>query len=111
MTHYIAVAVIILLMGFGQVFLKLGTVRKKSWLRSFFNPYSYLGYGLYMLAPIFSIYALRAFYLKHLNAWTGLGYILVVALSRLILKENVNRMMIIGCCLIALGVFVFSFPF
>ena len=76
-----------------------------------FNPYTFLGFRLDMLAPIFSIHALQAIYLKHLNAWTGLGYVLVVVLSRIILKEEVNRLMILGCVLIAAGVFVFSYPF
>ncbi len=111
MSHYFAVVVVIGLMGAGQILLKLGTVKKKNWLRSFFNPYTFLGFGLYMLAPIFSIHALQAIYLKHLNAWTGLGYVLVIVLSHIILKEDVNRLMILGCVLIAVGVFVFSFPF
>ena len=111
MTHYIAVVAVILFMGVGQILLKKGTVKKKNWLQSFFNLHTFLGYGLYMLVPIFSIYALQVIYLKDLNAWTGLVYILVVMLSRFILKEKVNRLMIIGCMLIAIGIFVFSFPF
>lgn len=111
MTYYIAVVFVILFMGLGQILLKKGTLEKKNWIRSFFNLYTFLGYGLYMLIPIFSIYALQVIYLKDLNAWTGLVYILVVALSRIILSEKVNRTMVIGCVLIAIGVFVFSFPF
>jgi uncharacterized membrane protein len=64
-----------------------------------------------MLVPIFSIYALQVIYLKDMNAWTGLVYVLVVVLSRIILKERVNRLMVMGCILIAIGVFIFSFPF
>jgi drug/metabolite transporter (DMT)-like permease len=111
MTHYLAVVLVILAMGFGQIMLKQGSAKKKNWLRSFFHPYTLLGYGLYMLVPIGSIYALQSIYLKNLNAWTGLVYIFVVVLSRIILKERVNRLMILGCILIAAGVFVFSFPF
>jgi len=111
MTHYIAVVAVVLFMAVGQILLKQGTMRKKNWLQSFFNPYTFLGYGLYMLVPIFSIYALQVIYLKDLNAWTASVYILVVMLSRIVLKEKVNRLMIIGCMLIAIGVFVFSFPF
>lgn len=111
MTHHIAVVVVILFMGMGQILLKKGTMDKKNWLKSFFNMHTFIGYGLYMLVPIFSIYALQVIYLKDLNAWTGLVYILVVILSRVILKEHVNGMMIMGCALIAIGVFVFSFPF
>jgi uncharacterized membrane protein len=111
MTHYLAIVAVILFMGMGQILLKQGTLNKKNWIRSFFNLYTFLGYGLYMLVPIFSIYALRVIYLKDLNAWTGLVYVLVVVLSRVILKERVNRTMVMGCILIAIGVFVFSFPF
>jgi drug/metabolite transporter (DMT)-like permease len=110
MSHYIAAALVIFLMGFGQVFLKLGTTKKKDWLGSFQHPHTLLGFGLYFLAIIFNIYALQEIELKHITSWLGLSYILVVVLSKYILKEQVNWAKTLGCIIIAIGILIFALP-
>ena len=111
MSHYIAVALVILSMGIGQILLKKGAEAGNNWLSSFFSVYTLMGYGIYFLASMSNIYALQGLLLKHVTAWIGFSYIVVVMLSRLILGEHVNRQRMLGCVLIAVGVFVFSFPF
>jgi uncharacterized membrane protein len=111
MSHYIAAALVILCMGFGQVFLKMGTRDKKSWLLTFIDKFTLLGLGIYLVATVSNLYALQGIYLKHMASWLGLSYILVVVLSKYILKEHVNRAKIVGCVVIAIGIFVYSFPF
>jgi uncharacterized membrane protein len=111
MSHYIAAAMVIFLMGFGQVLLKLGTSSENSWLSSFLNPYTLLGFGLYFLAIIFNIYALQEIHLKYMTSWLGLSYIIAVFLSKHILKEHVNWAKTLGCIIIVIGIFVFALPF
>jgi drug/metabolite transporter (DMT)-like permease len=111
MSHYIAAALVILCMGGGQVFLKIGTRDKKNWLYTFFDKFTLLGLGIYLLATVSNLYALQGIYLKHMTSWLGISYILVVVLSKYILKEHVNWAKIFGCFIIAVGIFVYSFPF
>ena len=111
MSYYIAAALVILLLGVGQILLKLGSKAGKSWLSSFLNPYTLSGYGLYLAITVINIYALQGIYLKYITSWLGLSYIWVVFLSRVVLNEQVSRQRMLGCFLIVLGVFVFSFPF
>jgi drug/metabolite transporter (DMT)-like permease len=111
MSHYIAAALVILCMGFGQVSLKVGTRGKKNWLHTFLNKFTLLGLGIYLVATVSNLYALQGIYLKHMTSWLGISYILIVVLSKYILKEHVNWAKIMGCVIIAVGVFVYSFPF
>lgn len=111
MNHYIAAALVVLCIGCGQVFLKIGTRGKKNWLHTFFDKFTLLGLGIYLLATVSNLYALQGIYLKHMTSWLGLSYILIVVLSKYILKEHVNWAKIFGCVIIAAGIFVYSFPF
>jgi drug/metabolite transporter (DMT)-like permease len=110
MSHYIAAALVIVCIGFGQVFLKRGTKGKKNWLSTFFDKFTLLGLGIYLVATVSNLYALQGIYLKHMTAWLGLSYILVVVLSKYILKESVNWAKVVGCIIIAIGIFIYSFP-
>lgn len=111
MTYYIAVAIVILLTAVSQILLKIGTIGKKNWLNSFLNWHSIIGYVIFLIVTIFNVYALQGIYLKYVTSWLGLSYILVVFLSGLVLKEKIHRSKVIGCILIAIGIFVFTFPF
>ncbi len=110
-SHAIALGVGIAMTAVSQLLLKTGASGQKSWIGSFFNWRSILGMCMFVMVTFLVVYAMQEIALKTAATWASVTYLLVVCLSRWILRENVGRTKIIGCGLIAAGIVIFSLPF
>jgi drug/metabolite transporter (DMT)-like permease len=108
--HYGAMAVGILLTGLAQVLLKLGMSHRDSWVSSFFDWRTLIGYGFFGVVTVLNVYAMQEIELKVTGAWGSMTYVLVLLLSGLVFKERMGRAVILGCVLISAGILVFNLP-
>ena len=106
--HEIAMALAIMITAFSQLLLKSGASGQKTWLASFLNWKTMTGYVMFGMVTVLNVFAMQKIQLKIMAAWIALTYILVVVLSRYILKEYLCQTQIIGCLLIGIGILVFS---
>ncbi len=107
------VFVAVILTGISQVLLKIGSVhqgkRKKSVLDAYLNLPTFFAYGLLFLVTVITVIALTSgIPLKIVYAIASLNLVVVVVLSWSVLKEEVNKKMIMGIMLIVLGIIVFN---
>mgnify|MGYP003798700379 CR=1 FL=1 len=75
-------------------------------LRVFSNPYVLLGFASYGLSSIAYLMALSKLELSVAYPMIGLGYVLVVLFSWLLLKEQVGALRWLGTLLIVAGVWL-----
>ncbi len=103
----------VFLTGISQVLLKIGSAHKgkgrKSFLDAYLNLYTITAYGLLLLVTVITVIALTGgIPLKMVYAIASLNLVVVVGLSWGVLKEEVNKKMILGIVLIVLGIVVFN---
>jgi multidrug transporter EmrE-like cation transporter len=96
--------------GFSQTLLKLGAnqANEKKLITAYVNPYTLTAYGLYVLATIFTVYALKGTPLNLFYSTTSLKFVLILILSKLVLQEEINSQKIIAVGLIVFGVIIFN---
>ena len=103
MANFTAVSLAIastIIASVGMVLFKLAGKKKKLFL----NPYFIGGGLLFFLGTLLMVVALRMEGLSTLFPITSLTYIWVMILSKLWLKEKINRWKIISVAFIALGI-------
>jgi multidrug transporter EmrE-like cation transporter len=100
----------IILTGFSQLLLKIGTRYNKTPLSIYVNPSSIAGYCLFLVVTICGVLALKGLDLKLLYALTSLNYGVTVVLSRVFLHESLDRKKIVAVSII-LGIIVFNISF
>lgn len=110
MSYYVAMAAGIILTSVAQIFLKGGLCSKESWINSFFNWRTIIGYGMFGFVTVLNVYTLQGVDLKTFGAWISTTYILVILLSWQVLKEKVDRTTVVGCGLIVIGIIIFNLP-
>ncbi len=92
-----------------QILLKISANRKhNSKIREYFNPYVIIAYSILCFSFILTILALRELELKNVPIIESTGYVYILILSNLILKERITKYKIGGSFLIILGIVVFS---
>jgi multidrug transporter EmrE-like cation transporter len=101
----------IILTGFSQLLLKIGTRYNKTPLSIYVNPSSIAGYCLFLVVTICSVLALKGLDLKLLYALTSLNYGVTVAFSRIFLHESLDRKKIVAVFIIVLGIVMFNSGF
>jgi multidrug transporter EmrE-like cation transporter len=96
--------------GFSQTLLKVGAnqAHEKRLVFAYVNPYTLIAYGLYIVATIFTVYALKDTPLKLFYSTTSLKFVLILILSKLILREKIDYRKIIAVGLIVCGVIIFN---
>ena len=93
-----------------QIFLKIGSNKNyKTLLKEYLNPFVILGYFLLFISTILTIFALSSLDYKNIPIIESLGYIFIMILSKIILKEKITFKKIFGNLLILAGIFVFYF--
>jgi len=109
----IAVILIVSLTGISHILLKLGSRPGRGWKLHglYINPTTVSGYSLFIVVTILGVLVLQYIPLKVLTACNAFTFIVVLALSRFILKEPVDRKKIFAVLLIAMGVVVFNSNF
>jgi len=106
--HCIALATAIIFTAFSQVFLKRGASNRPTFIASFLNRQTIIGFGLFGIVTVLNVYAMQKIELKIVTAWTGVSYILVVFFSGLILNEKIDSIKVISCILIISGIIIFN---
>ncbi len=109
---YIFLAVTIqLLVALAQVILKMGAIRldfKKPLIYNFKNKYLLISIFLFLLVPILSIITMRVIDFSNFYSFTALSYFFVMLFSWRVLKEDVDRLRVLGNILVIAGVIIFN---
>lgn len=94
----------------GQIFLKLGALRgrDRSLLGSFLNPFAIFGYALMLCSTVLSTIALKILPLHVTVSLQPMGYVVVVVLSVVVLRERMRRHHVWGMLLIFAGIIIFN---
>jgi drug/metabolite transporter (DMT)-like permease len=100
----------------GQVSWKVGMdfigpvtdLRPSDFISIFLDPYVFFGLIMYGLGTIFWLIALSRMELSFLYPFISLTYILVLALSYLVLKESIGLNKMVGTVLIISGLLLIS---
>ena len=108
-THYVALALSILLVPVAQIMLKLGVRNAKGKPAKRLTSQTLTGLGVLLAVTVLSAYAFRMLEVKTVTAWSSLIYLLVALLSRFVLQENLSQRRLAGCVLIATGILLFQF--
>ena len=100
--------------SFGAVLLKLGSGTITRNVKSIYTNYRrtiflIIGLGLYGFSAILFTIALRGGDLSVLYPFVSIGYVFIVILSKLKLKENINLWKALGIGCIILGVVFIGF--
>ncbi len=109
--YYIAAIIGVFLTAIAQLVLKKGALagmKKKGFWQSYFNKYSLIGYGLFVVVTLFNLFALKKVQLKEMTFILPLTFVIVPLLSVWIFKEKLTKQQMWGIGLIVIGVFVFN---
>lgn len=114
-------AIVIIIIGvifaaIGQVSWKLGmnqagqlaTINLTTLSTVLLNPYVLLGFAMYGLSTIFWLIALSKKDLSFVYPFISLTYILVLALSNLVLKESIGINKLAGTIIIMVGLIIIA---
>ena len=108
MSYYILYLISVTIAAFSQLLLKKSANRThESLLKEYLNPYVIGGYGLLMVSMLLTIGAYRGLAYKNGPIIESLGYVLVMLLSGIFLKEKITARKIAGTSLILVGILVF----
>lgn len=106
--YYILYLASVTIAAFSQLLLKKSANRPHdSFLKEYLNPYVIGGYGLLVVSMLLTIGAYRGLAYKNGPIIESLGYVLVMLLSGIFLKERINSRKIVGTALILTGILVF----
>ena len=106
--YYILYLASVTIAAFSQLLLKKSANRPHdSFLKEYLNPDVIGGYGLLVVSMLLTIGAYRGLAYKNGPIIESLGYVLVMLLSGIFLKERINSRKIAGTALILTGIFVF----
>jgi small multidrug resistance pump len=104
----------VFLTGISQVLLKIGSAhqgkRKDLILAAYLNLPSVTAYILLLFVTLITVIALKEVPLKMAYAIASLSFVVVAGLSWGVLREEVNKKMIVGIVLIVIGIVVFNIP-
>lgn len=107
-SYYILYLISVTIAAFSQLLLKKSANRThESLLKEYLNPYVIGGYGLLMVSMLLTIGAYRGLAYKNGPIIESLGYVLVMLLSGIFLKEKITARKIAGTSLILVGILVF----
>jgi len=112
MILYISLAVIVqFLVALAQAVLKIGAKKvdfKKPFFYNLKNKYLILSIFLFVLVPVISVITMRVIDFSNFYSFTALGYFFIMIFSYAILKEDIDRLRIIGNLLVIAGVVIFN---
>lgn len=98
----------VLIASISQIILKIGSTKEyKSLIREYLNVYVIVGYMMMIVSTILTIFAFKSLDYKNGPIIESIGYVFVMILSSIILKEKITKKKLIGNILILLGIMVF----
>ncbi len=93
-----------------QIILKKSALKSyKNVMNEYLNPYVIGAYIIFFISTFITIYALKYVPLSMGPILESTGYVFIVILSRLFLKEAISKKKIMGMGIILIGIIVFSF--
>jgi small multidrug resistance pump len=108
--YYLAVYAGVLLTAIGQMFLKYGAIRKRNSNRyaKFYNLYTIIGYGSFIIVAFLNLYGLQKIDLIELVYILPISYVLVFFGSYLLFKEKLNKTQLLGFAILLIGIIIFN---
>lgn len=110
-SYYVAAFLGAVLTAVAQLLLKTGArvgVAKGSFKKLFTNPYTFIGYVIFVSVTLLNLYALKEIRLIEMVFFVPLSYLLVILSSRWILKEKLSRNQWIGVVFLLTGLIIFN---
>ncbi len=96
------------LSSFSQILLKKGTMTERtSFIREYLNAHVIFGYLLMLAATLLTVLSYKGMQFKSVAVISSLGYVLVMLLSTVFLKERITAKKTFGIILIMIGIAVF----
>jgi len=112
MLLYISLAILIqFLVALSQVILKIGAKKvnfKKPLVYNLKNKHLLTSIFLFLLVPVLSVITMRVIDFSDFYSFTALSYFFIMLFSWKILKEDIDRLRIIGNLLVIAGVIIFN---
>ena len=109
---YIFLAILIqFLVALAQVNLKIGSIKvdfKKSLSYNLKNKHLLISILLFLLVPVLSVITMRIIDFSVFYSFTALNYFFIMLFAWKILKEDIDKLRIIGNFLVIAGVIVFN---
>lgn len=108
----------VLFNSFSQILIKIGSEKVKKehlkvGLKSFFvflNPFIFIALFLLFFATIFYLLALSKLNLSYVYPLLSSSYIIILLLSKILLKEKIGFKKWIGVFIIIIGIFIIMYP-
>ena len=92
-----------------QILLKISANKKrKNKIQEYLNFYVIIAYFIFFSSTIFTVIAYKGVELKYGAIIESAGYIFILVLSKLILKEKITRNKLWGIALIIIGIIIFT---
>lgn len=107
--RYVCLMIIsVVIAAFSQILLKKSAQKKyDSIIKEYVNPYVISGYIMLAVSTAITMLAYRGMEYKNGPIIESLGYILVMFLSLIFLKEAIAKKKVLGNLIILLGIFIF----
>lgn len=77
-------------------------------IKEYMNARVIIGYGMMVVSTVLTILAFRGLEYKYGPVIESLGYVFVMILGNLFLKEKITKKKLLGNGLILLGIFIFN---
>lgn len=101
-----------LISSFSQILLKKSAQKTyPSKIREYLNPLVIIGYGMFFLCTLITLYALKVVPLSMAPILEASGYIFVAILSYIFFKEKLTQKQLLGMALIIGGIVVYTLKF
>lgn len=98
----------VIVSAFSQIMLKKSSMKQyDSKLAEYLNPLVIIAYGMFFGCTLISMYALKVVPLSMSPILESISYIITPVLSRIFLKEKMNRGQFMGMVLIVIGIVIF----
>ncbi|MDD5622910.1 MAG: EamA family transporter [Actinomycetota bacterium] len=112
MALYIFLAILIqFVVALSQVILKIGARKvnfKEPLMRNFKNKHLIVSIILFLIVPVLSVITMRVIDFSDFYSFTALSYVFVMLFCWRILKEDIDRLRIIGNILVVAGVIIYN---
>ena len=95
------------MLGIGTLTLTLDQLGSILW-RLATNPYVIIGLAIFVCGTVFWLAALSRMDLSYAYPFASLGYLIMLAASGLLLKEDITVARLLGTLVVGLGVFLVS---
>jgi small multidrug resistance pump len=106
--YFVFMIISVVLASISQLLLKSSANKEhKSLLREYLNVSVVIGYSLLVVSTILTIMAFKGLDYKNGPVLESLGYLFVLVLCRVFLKEKLTRRRIVGNLVIVVGIIIF----